>query len=84
MKLLYQYDDHAPPRSIGSIGGGTVAATNHLGPYDKLGEAHQAVERWIADQGEEVGGHPCEIYVTDPGDEPDPQKWLTVIHWPLS
>ncbi|REJ74037.1 MAG: helix-turn-helix domain-containing protein [Acidobacteria bacterium] len=68
---------------VGHLGGCTVAATHHLGPYDALGEAHQAVERWIAEEGEEVAGYPCEIYVTDPGEEPDPGKWLTEVHWPL-
>jgi effector-binding domain-containing protein len=41
---------------------GTVATTTHLGPYGRLGEAHQAVIRWCNSKGEGLI-RPCwEIY----------------------
>ena len=41
---------------------GTVATTAHLGPYHRLGEAHQAVIQWCNSHGHELV-RPCwEIY----------------------
>ena len=44
---------------------GAVATTTHLGPYNRLGEAHQAVMRWCNSQGHEFV-RPC---------------WETYGHW---
>jgi effector-binding domain-containing protein len=33
---------------------GTVAATTHFGPYNRLGEAHQAVIDWCNSHGHEL------------------------------
>ena len=67
----------------GELPGGTVARTIHTGPYDGLGDAHAEVEKWIAAQGLEVGGAPWEVYLTDPGEVPDPAEWKTEVVWPL-
>ncbi len=64
--------------------GGFVAATTHTGPYDKLSEAHAAVEVWIEEQGLTAAGAPWEVYTTDPADHPDPKDWKTDIFWPLT
>jgi effector-binding domain-containing protein len=48
---------------------GEVASTVHLGPYDRLGEAHKAVHAWISKNGRHVGGWSWEIYgdwISDP------------------
>ncbi|MEM1247527.1 MAG: helix-turn-helix domain-containing protein [Acidobacteriota bacterium] len=63
--------------------GGSAAVTVHKGPYDTLNEAHAAMEKWFSDQNLEPGGPPVEMYVTDPGDVPDPAEWLTEIRWPI-
>lgn len=63
--------------------GGPVAMTTHSGPYDKLSEAHAAVQVWIEEQGLTAAGAPWEVYVTDPADYPDPKDWKTEIFWPL-
>jgi AraC family transcriptional regulator len=34
-------------------------------------------------QGLEPAGAPWEVYVTDPGAEPDPSKWRTDIFFPV-
>jgi len=35
-------------------------------------------------EGRSVGGPPWEIYLTDPGERPDPQTWETQIILPLA
>jgi len=41
---------------------GTVATTAHLGPYNRLGEAHDDIRKWCADQGHTLAGPNWEIY----------------------
>ncbi|MFV2195984.1 helix-turn-helix domain-containing protein [Nocardiopsis sp. LOL_012] len=67
----------------GELPGGTVAATVHQGPYEGLGDAYAALERWISGTGAEPTGAPWELYLTDPGEVPDPAQWLTEVKWPI-
>ena len=67
----------------GSLVGGAVASTIHKGPYDTLNLGHEAVQEWMAENGEEASGPPWEVYITDPGEVPDPAEWLTEIIHPL-
>ncbi len=66
-----------------TLPGGTVATTIHTGAYDKLTEAHAAVEVWIEEHGFRPAGAPWEVYVTDPADYPNPADWRTAIFWPI-
>jgi AraC family transcriptional regulator len=66
-----------------ALPGGMVATTMHIGPYDKLTEAHAAMEVWIDEQGLRSRGPLWESYVTDPADYPDPNDWKTEIFWPV-
>lgn len=68
---------------VGSLPGGDVATTIHKGPYDKLNQGHEAIQEWIAKNNEEADGAPWEVYITDPGEVPDPAEWQTEICWPL-
>ncbi len=63
---------------------GLVATTTHTGSYDKLGEAHAALQQWIESEGLSVRAAPWEVYVTDPADFPDPNDWKTDIFWPIA
>jgi AraC family transcriptional regulator len=63
--------------------GGLVATTTHAGTYDKLTEAHAAIQVWIGAQGLVAAGAPWESYVTDPADFPDPKDWKTEVFWPI-
>src|SRR5712691_7128549 len=45
-----------------AIPGGTVATVVHLGPYQKLPEAHTAVRTWCAAHGHTLAGPSWEIY----------------------
>ena len=67
----------------GSLFGGEVASTIHKGPYDTLNLAHEAVQQWMMENNQEAGGAPWEVYITDPGEVPDPAEWLTEIVHPL-
>ena len=64
--------------------GGPAAVAVHAGPYDKLGETHAAVEAWIEAEGLRARGAPWEVYITDPGDHPDPADWRTEVIWPIA
>ena len=41
---------------------GLVATTIHMGPYQKLGDAHRAIVKWCVDHRVEVAGPNWEIY----------------------
>jgi len=62
---------------------GEVVSYIYSGPYDKLGDAHMSVDAWIKAQGRN-SVWPCwEIYLTDPGQVPNPADWKTEIVWPI-
>ncbi len=61
-----------------------AAVTIHTGSYDGLGDAHAAVEQFIAARGWRKAAAPREIYLTDPGEVPDPKDWKTQIVWPVA
>jgi AraC family transcriptional regulator len=62
----------------------TVAATLHKGPYDRIGDAYEALQAWMDDQGRQIAGPPREVYLTDPGQVSDPAEYLTEIQWPVA
>jgi AraC family transcriptional regulator len=66
-----------------TLPGGLVATTIHPGSYNKLTEAHAAIQIWIEAQGLVAAGAPWETYVTDPADYPDPADWKTEVCWPI-
>jgi AraC family transcriptional regulator len=84
-----QVQAHIPSAPLGdqiraeTLPGGPVATTVHAGPYDKLTEAHAAVQQWIETEGLTMNGAPWEVYVTDPGQYPDPKDWKTEVYWPV-
>jgi effector-binding domain-containing protein len=41
---------------------GEVARTVHVGPYDRLGEAHKAIHEWCAAHNRKIGAASWEIY----------------------
>ena len=68
----------------GELPAGTVATVTHAGPYDGLPKTWQALVEWIGSQGLQPMGAPWEVYVTDPGAEPDQSKWRTDLYFPVS
>ncbi|HKB02454.1 MAG TPA: GyrI-like domain-containing protein [Gemmataceae bacterium] len=41
---------------------GLVATTTHLGPYPRLGEAHDAIHQWCKNNGHALAGPRWEVY----------------------
>lgn len=78
----------APPEDSGIVQGelpaSLVATTTHRGPYEGLGDAYRDLERWIEESAYEPAGGPWEVYLTDPGEVPDPADWLTAVSWPIA
>lgn len=67
----------------GEIGGGSVAAVEHLGPYEGLPAVHEKLAAWLKTAKRRPEGPSLEIYLTDPGDEPRPERWRTQVLQPL-
>jgi len=78
----------APPAeleiSVGELRGGPAAVTTHAGDYQALGDAYAALERWIEANDHKPAGAPWEVYLTDPGEVPDPTDWRTLVCWPVA
>ena len=61
----------------------TCAVVEYYGDYNQLEQGHNTVQEWIEKRRFNIGGPPIEMYVTDPGSEPDSTKWLTKIYYPV-
>jgi len=68
----------------GTLTPGKNAEIDFYGPYEKTGDAHNFMDRWMQSTGNTPSGPPYEIYVTDPGEVQDPAKWLTKVCYPLN
>ena len=66
-----------------SVGGGPCVVYTHVGPYATLRETWEAMLAWIGEQGRTSAGPGWESYLTDPGAEPDPAKYVTEIYLPV-
>ena len=62
---------------------GRAASTVHSGLYDGLFHAYAALEQWIVENNHKPAGAPWEVYLTDPGEFPDPKDWKTEVFWPI-
>lgn len=61
---------------------GKAAKAVHIGPYEKLNEAWGVFAKEVDKEYKPAG--PCfEVYVTDPGEEPDSSKWITELYTPV-
>jgi effector-binding domain-containing protein len=54
---------------------------DYYGPYHGLATAHLALGRYLVKNGLTPKRPAVEEYVTDPGNESDPEKWLTKIYY---
>jgi effector-binding domain-containing protein len=68
----------------GELPGGDAAVATHVGPYEGLPATGAALARWVAARGRTAAGPNWELYVADPGVEPNPAKWRTEIVKPLA
>ncbi len=67
----------------GELPAALVATTTHVGPYHDLPGTWSQLTEWMASEGLDPAGSPWEVYVTDPGAEPDASKWRTDIFFPV-
>jgi AraC family transcriptional regulator len=70
---------------LSELPGGTVAVATHIGPYDKLADTHGVIDAWLAANASTYAraGAPWEVYVTDPGETPNPAEWKTDVFYPI-
>lgn len=61
--------------------GGKAIKGIHMGDYSNLEETHKQINEYIAYKKLETTGAPMEIYITDPGTEPDKSKWVTEVYY---
>ena len=52
---------------------------DYKGDYHGVSQAHRAMDAYMKDRGYLQDDPVIEEYVTDPGTEPDPSKWLTRV-----
>ena len=69
-------DDRVEPSSLPD---GPSAVTTHVGRYEDLDQALDAVTGWLAPRGLQPAGPHWEVYWTDPNAEPDPGRWRTDV-----
>jgi effector-binding domain-containing protein len=67
----------------GELPGGPVAATLHVGPYDGIAAAYDAIAAWMHERGSDPAGAPWEAYCTDPSEVADPAEYRTEVFWPI-
>ena len=82
-------------RVIGAnLPAGLYASLTYIGDYDGLVDANDALQKWAEAKGlrfamreAEDGDHfdsRLELYLTDPQEQPDPQKWETEVAYLLA
>lgn len=69
----------APDRGVrpSTLPAGPLAVTTHIGPYDQIAPAYEAVDEWIAAHDATPRGEPWEIYLSEPVG--DPSTWRTDV-----
>lgn len=55
----------------------------YMGSYDKSGDAHNSMDAYMKEKNMEQVMPVIEEYATDPMHEPDTNKWLTNIYYPV-
>jgi len=60
-----------------------IVRAMHTGPYEEFSNSYDLMDQYIQSNSLEITGEGFEHYLTDPGTEPDPAKWQTLIAFPL-
>lgn len=69
----------------GSLPSCRAAVTVHVGPYEGLADTWGGLMAWVSEQGlRPAGGLFWEVYLSDPGAEPDPAAWRTQLVLPVA
>jgi len=67
----------------GTMYAGSALKVTYVGPYEGTESAHMSINTYIEENGKEFAGAPWEVYVSDPGNEPDPNNYITEIYYPI-
>lgn len=62
-----------------TVPGGTYAVAVHEGAYDSLNKTHALLDSWLEEHGHAADAPRYEVYLTDPGQYPDPSEWRTEV-----
>ena len=62
---------------------GDAAITWHVGPYHLMTRTSERIRKWMKEHGLEPAGPSREVYWTDPGLEPNPERWRTEMVVPV-
>jgi effector-binding domain-containing protein len=68
---------------VSELPAGRTARSLHIGPYDRLGETYQLLEKFMAAEGLEPDGAPWESYLLMPHAVDDPAELRTEVCWPV-
>jgi effector-binding domain-containing protein len=68
----------------GFIPSSETATISHYGMYENLPASYKIIEDWIEQNGYMINGNSYEVYITDPGSEPDSSKWETQVFYPVT
>jgi effector-binding domain-containing protein len=72
-----------PDMTLQELAASTVAATVHVGDYDTIRGAHDALRVWIPEHGYEQAG-PCrEVFIVCPAQTLNPREYRTEVLWPV-
>jgi AraC family transcriptional regulator len=63
---------------------GEVVYAVHIGPYELLPEAEQAIDHWAEQNGRKTSAPCWQVYCTNPGEVPNPTQWKTEIYKPIT
>jgi effector-binding domain-containing protein len=61
----------------------TIVRTLHVGPYEELGAAYQALSEWVGDHGYATAGPIRERYLNGPAEMISPADYRTEIDLPV-
>ena len=61
-----------------------AAIVRHVGRYDKMKPAYDAITQWMANNGKHAIEAPREVYVTTGAEIPDPSEWVTLVEQPIA
>jgi effector-binding domain-containing protein len=62
---------------------GKAAMISHFGNYQNLPATYHIITNWLLEQNYERTGNSWEVYINDPGSEPDTAKWETQVYFPV-
>jgi effector-binding domain-containing protein len=73
----------ADPMRSRELPAGLQAFTVHYGAYDDMGNAFEAVWKWIQEHGYEMVGPPRDVVLIGPNETSDPSTYRTEIVYPV-